>query len=425
MKSVTIGFLGCGNIGCGVYKLLNGFTAEMAHRNGLSIEIKKILVRDITKNRGVKFPPGVLTVRPADILDDPEISMIAEFLGGEQPATEYMLRALSNGKTVITANKLALALNWHLLQAAAQEHGAGLYYEAAVCGAIPIVRVLTHSLQANRITKLVGIINGTTNYILSRMSTLGEEYSSALEDAQRLGLAEPDPSSDVEGMDSSYKLSILASLAFHTHIPVGKVFTEGITKITTMDIACGKELGFTLKLLAIAKRHDCTFELRVHPAFITDDHPIAAIEGAYNAVHITGHACQEMMMLGRGAGDMPTASSIVSDLLNAAEQTAHAHPTFRNTEQPVDGVCFSNNWECAFFVRLSAIDAPGVLCKVAGCFANEQVSIASMIQKDAEASGKVSLIFITHKAPEQAMHAALSQLDPEVCRLESMIRVEC
>ena len=424
MKEVVIGFLGCGNVGGGVWELLKGFAPEIAHRDHVSIRVKRVLVRDVTKARSCSVPPELLTTDPADVLYDPEISLVAEFMGGEQPATEYMLTAMKNGKTVVTANKVAVALNWHRLQAAAQQSRVGLYYEASVCGAIPIISTLMTPLQANRIDKLMGIINGTTNYILSRMYQYGEDYDLVLRDAQKLGLAEPNPASDVEGMDAAYKLSIMASLAFHARVPFKQVYREGITRVTAMDIACGKEMGYVLKLLAIAKRDGSTIEVRVHPTFLPKDHPLSRVDGSFNAVYLHGHACKEMMLQGRGAGDMPTASAVVGDILQAATAEVHVHPTFANTAEPDASLTFTDNWKTRFFIRVSASDAPGVLARVAGCFARENVSIATMMQKDAVEDGRVPLIFITHAAPEQSMQAALRHLEPEICRLESVSRVE-
>lgn len=424
MKEVVIGFLGCGNVGGGVWELLKGFAPEIAHRDHVAIRVKRVLVRDVTKARSCSVPPELLTTDPADVLYDPEISLVAEFMGGEQPATEYMLTALKNGKTVVTANKVAVALNWHRLQAAAQQSRVGLYYEASVCGAIPIISTLMTPLQANRIDKLMGIINGTTNYILSRMYQYGEDYDLVLRDAQKLGLAEPNPASDVEGMDAAYKLSIMASLAFHARVPFKQVYREGITQVTAMDIACGKEMGYVLKLLAIAKRDGSTIEVRVHPTFLPKDHPLSRVDGSFNAVYLHGHACKEMMLQGRGAGDMPTASAVVGDILQAATAEVHVHPTFANTAEPDASLTFTDNWKTRFFIRVSAADAPGVLARVAGCFARENVSIATMMQKDAVEDGRVPLIFITHAAPEQSMQAALRHLEPDICRLESVIRVE-
>ncbi len=425
MKTVTVGFLGCGNVGCGVWELLSGFALELAHRNDLKIIIKRVLVRDIYKARNASVPNELLTTNPADVLDDPDISIVVEFMGGEQPATSYMLKALKNNKTVVTANKVAVALHWPELQTAAQESGVGLYYEASVCGAIPVIHTLTESLQANRITSLMGIINGTTNYILSRMTQNGEGYEAVLFDAQRLGLAEPDPASDVEGLDAAYKLSIMASLAFHARVPFDKVYCQGITEITATDIAYGKEMGLTLKLLAIAKKNGNVVEARVHPTFIPQGHPLAAVNGSFNAVYLYGHACREMMLQGRGAGDLPTASAVVSDLIHAATHGIHSHPTFVNKNELPKDLTFSDDWESEYFIRMSAIDAPGVLSQVSGCFAKHGVSIASMLQKESvESGGHVPLIFITHKAREQAMLASLKELDPAIVDHYRMIRVE-
>lgn len=424
MKEVVIGFLGCGNVGGGVWKLLENFRAEIAHRNHLSIRVKRVLVRHVNKARSCGIPSELLTTDVADVVADPEITIVAEFMGGEQPAADYMLRALNAGKTVVTANKVAVALNWHLLQAAAQAHGVGFYYEASVCGAIPIINVLQNSLQANRISSMMGIINGTTNYILSRMYANGEDYQAVLADAQRLGLAEPDPAADVEGLDAAYKLSIMASLAFHGRVPFAKVYTEGITRISAMDIACGKEMGYVLKLLAIAKRTGDDVQVRVHPTFLPASHPLASVNGSFNAVYLQGHACQEMMLQGRGAGDMPTASAVVSDILRAATAECHIHPTFANTADADPRLSFDDNWQSRYFLRISAVDRPGVLEKIAGWLAHEDVSIASMLQKSKGDDGRVPLIIVTHTAPEKSLRRALTAFVPEICTAESVIRVE-
>ena len=424
MKQVVIGFLGCGNVGGGVWNLLENFSKEIAHRNHLSVKVKKVLVRDVKKARTCAVPAELLTTDVSEVISDPEISIVVEFMGGEQPATEYMLRALNAGKTVVTANKVAVALNWHRLQAAAQEHGVGLYYEASVGGAIPIINALQNSLQANRIGHMMGIINGTTNYILSRMYDNGEDYQDVLGDAQRLGLAEPNPAADVEGYDAAYKLSIMASLAFHGRVPFNKVYTEGITKLTAMDISCGKEMGYVLKLLAIAKREGNTVQVRVHPTFLPKTHPLSSVSGSFNAVYIFGHACQEMMLQGRGAGDMPTASAVVSDILRAATAEIHLHPTFANTPEADPSLIFDDNWNSQYFIRLAAEDQPGVLAKIAGWLAQENVSIATMLQKGKADDDRVPLIIVTHAAPEKSLRKALESFDKAVCTVESVIRVE-
>jgi len=423
-KLIKIGFLGCGNVGGGVWKLLDGFKADIAHRTGLRFEVKRALVRDLTKKRDIAFSDGVLTTNVEDVLGDPEIEIVLEFLGGEHPACEWITEALRRGKTVVTANKVAFALHWHELQKAAKESGAGLYYEAAVCGAIPIIHTLEESLQANRISYIYGIVNGTTNYILTRMSKEGADYAQVLAAAQELGLAEPDPSSDVEGLDAAYKLSILASLAFHGRVPFENVYVEGITGVKSEDIRCGQELGYTLKLLAIAKRDGLQVETRVHPTFIRNEHPLASVSDAFNAVFLRGHACDEMMFMGRGAGDLPTASAIVSDLVRAASAQRHLYPTFENDLHPTVALENNRDWQTAFYVRMLAVDKPGVLSHVTQIFAEYGVSIAAMQQKNAMADGRVTVVFITHRASEKAMWQALKAIDAQLASVESVLRVE-
>ena len=420
MEKIAIGFLGCGNIGCGVYKLLETYGQEIAANEGVSFEVRKILVRSLHKKRSWEIPERLLTDCVEDVLDDPEIAMVMEFMGGEQPAASYMIRALEKGKCVITANKMALASHWNEITRAAREHAAGLYYEASVCGAIPIIRAMNDSLQANRITSVMGIINGTTNYILSRMAREGAAYADVLADAQKLGLAEPDPTADVEGYDAAYKLSILSTLAFHRYVPVEKVYREGITAITPLDVQCGREFGLTLKLLAVAKEENGRIQARVHPTFVPDTHPLASVNDAFNAVFVKGHACGDMMFYGRGAGDMPTASALVSDLIQAAETKRHKLPAV--SDAPCE---MAEDWSCVHFVRLRAQDEPGVLSMVSGRFASQGVSFASMVQKGGrDADGFVQLVFLTHKASEQAVRRALASMDSQIVTTESVIRVE-
>ena len=420
MSTMTIGFLGCGNIGCGVYRLLKEQGEQIARNEGETFEIRRILVRSKGKKRGAEIPEALMTENPDDVLLDPQISIVMEFMGGEEPAASYMLRALEAGKTVVTANKMALATHWQELIHAARTHAAGLYYEASVCGAIPIIRAINDSLQSNRITSVTGIINGTTNYILSRMTREGASYADVLADAQRLGLAEPDPTADVEGYDAAYKLSILSTLAFHRHVPVGSVYREGISGITPLDVQCGKAFGLTLKLLAIAKEVDGCVQARVHPAFVPDDHPLASVSDAFNAVYVSGHACGEMMFYGRGAGDMPTASALVSDLIKAAKTKNHQLPAV--DELPAK---MADDWACVHFVRMLARDEPGVLSVVSGTFARHGVSIASMVQKgETDSDGHVQLVFLTHRASERCVRQALGEMDRTLVSQVNVIRVE-
>ena len=419
MKEVVLGLLGLGNIGGGVWDLIRTFGAETAVRTGISLRVKKALVLDKKIHGGHEVPEEVLTTDRADILEDPEIQVVCEFLGGEQPAAGMMLRALENGKTVVTANKMALSLHFDELRAMAKKTGAGLYYEASVGGAIPIINAIQSPLIANHIEQMMGIVNGTTNYILTRMAAEGAEYETVLKDAQRLGLAEPDPTADVEGMDAAYKLSILGSLAFHSRIRVEDVYREGITRVNTEDIAFGREMGYVLKLLAIGKDNGDTIEARVHPAFLPADHPLARVDGSLNAVYLYGHSFKDMMLEGRGAGDAPTASAIVGDIVQAAQNAVHPMPYLREDPVPV-----ADDWHSKYFIRMKAKDAPGVLAEVTGLLAGEGISVSAMMQKGAEPGGKATLIVITHVAPESAVQRVVKALNPEICRVENVIRVE-
>ena len=420
MEKTAVGFLGCGNIGCGVYRLIMEHGAAMEENEGVAFDVRRVLVRSLGKKRSVEVPREIMTDCADDVLADPEIKIVMEFMGGVEPAASYMIRALQNGKTVVTANKMALASRWDDIVDAARSSGAGLYYEASVCGAIPIIRAMNDSLQANRITSVMGIINGTTNYILSRMSSEGAAYEDVLSDAQRLGLAEPDPTADVEGYDAAYKLSILSSLAFHKHIPVESVYREGITNVTPLDVQCGKEFGLTLKLLAVAKEENGKVQTRVHPTFIPNAHPLASVTDAFNAVYVQGPACGEMMFYGRGAGDMPTASALVSDLVKAAKGQKHPLPAVKN-----EACEMAEDWSCVHFVRMLAVDQPGVLALVSGKFAQQGVSIASMVQKGRDERNKhAQLVFLTHKASEKAVRAAIAQMNEEMVSQVSIIRVE-
>lgn len=420
MEKTAVGFLGCGNIGCGVYRLIMEHGAAMEENEGVAFDVRRVLVRSLGKKRSIDVPQEIMTDCADDVLSDPRISIVMEFMGGVEPAASYMIRALESGKTVVTANKMALASRWDEIVSAARRSGAGLYYEASVCGAIPIIRAMNDSLQANRITSVMGIINGTTNYILSRMSREGAAYEAVLADAQRLGLAEPDPTADVEGFDAAYKLSILSSLAFHKHIPVESIYREGITNVTPLDVQCGKEFGLTLKLLAVAKEEGGKVQTRVHPTFIPNGHPLASVSDAFNAVYVQGHACGEMMFYGRGAGDMPTASALVSDLVKAAKAQVHPLPAVKAAACEM-----AEDWSCVHFIRMLAVDQPGVLALVSGKFAQQGVSIASMVQKGHDAKNRYAqLVFLTHEASEKAVRAAIADMDESMISHVSVIHVE-
>ncbi len=423
---IKIGLLGFGNVGTGVYKILSENGGEIFHREGLDLKVEKVLVRDIKRKRALDMDSSMLTASIEDITDNPGISIVAEFMGGVDPAREYILKALKNKKTVVTANKEVMAKHWHELERVAQENGVGLYYEASVAGGIPVINCVRESLQANKIREIMGIINGTTNYILTKMSDDGKAFNDVLADAQRLGYAEPDPTADIESYDAMYKLSILSSIAFHARVHINNVYREGITGITVDDINYGKELGYAIRLLAIAKKRGNVIETRVHPTFIPLNHPLAAVKDSFNAVFIKGDAVGELMLYGRGAGDMPTGSAIVSDIIAACRHRGrHRYSTFYNESMASEDIVFDNNWETEFFVRLTVEDRPGVLARIAGIFGKYGVSIASVIQKGHNMK-EVPLIFVTHMAKELSLKNAVADiaLGADVVRVENVIRVE-
>ena len=423
MKKVIVGLLGCGNIGSGVVKLIAQMREDIRKHYQLEIEIRRALVRSTEKRRIPEVPASILTCDPDQLLNDPEISIVLEFLGGEQPAAEYMIRALKAGKTVVTANKMALALHWPELQRAAEENGGGFYYEASVGGAMPIIRMLQSSLQANHITRLTAIINGTTNYLLTRMTDEGMDYATVLAEAQRLGLAEPDPAADVEGEDASYKLSILSSLAFHAHIPVSSIQREGMTHISQVDIKCAGDMGYVIKLVASASRKEDVVDAFVSPVLVPKVHPLASVKGAFNAVYLHGHAFDDMMIYGRGAGSAPTASAIVSDLICAAQETRGASSTFEVVEGLSETVRMAEDRTCAFYLRLQVKDNPGVLAHVASCLSGQEVSVRALQQPQGSGDG-AQITILTHPAAESSIRKAVTSFDSELVTVMNVLRVE-
>lgn len=433
MKQINIALLGFGTVGTGVYKLLLENSIDIEHREGLSICVKRILVRDLQKAARLQLADrSLFTLKIEDILDDPSISVVVECMGGVEPSRTYILRALSAKKSVVTANKEVISKHWHTFEQQARDNNAGLYIEATVGGGIPLLRTLTDSLQANNITRLMGIINGTTNFILTRMSEKGMSFEEALLEAQSRGYAEADPASDIEGFDATYKLSILSSLAFHTHIPVDAIYREGISSLSTSDFEAARQLGYEIKLLAIGKKaQGGLVEVRVHPTMLPKTHPLAAIRGSYNAVFITGNAVGDIMLYGKGAGQLPTASSVVSDIIYACHNEGrHRHNTFRNIPDMDKDTHLVTDWESIYCIRTKVNDKPGVLSLISGVFAKHNVSLKSVLQfaqQDNSEGGQLAWItFVTHKAREKAVQSALREIDLLECTLEveSLIRVE-
>ena len=422
MKQVNIALIGLGTVGSGVYKTIEMQKSYIEHKEGISLNLKKVLALAYS----IDIPEDMKAKDfYKDIVEDETIDIVIELIGGVNPAKEFVLESLKAGKTVVTANKELLARHWPELNAAAHKSGAGLYFEASVGGGIPILRTIWESLQANELTSVMGIINGTTNYILSKMEEDKAGFEGVLKEAQALGMAEANPKNDVEGLDAMYKLSILSSMAFHARVPVEYIYCEGITSITQEDIAYGNELGYTLKLLAIGKKRGKTIEARVHPTMIPKTHPLASVRGAFNAIFLHGNIVDDIMLYGRGAGDMPTASAVVSDVIYAACQTKHRYTSFYNDVNVSSELSFENNWECEFFVRILVQDSPGVLAKIASVFGKHNVSINSVVQKG-QSEESVPLIFVTHKAKEISLKRAVDDIRyiPEVLRVANVIRVE-
>ena len=422
MKQVNIALLGMGTIGSGVYQTVAAQKSRIEHKDGISLNIKKVLSLEYA----IEIPQELkVSDFYQDIVADKDIDTVIELIGGVKPAREFVLAALEAGKTVVTANKELMARHWPELNAAAQKSGAGLYFEASVGGGIPVLRTIWDSLQANEITSVMGIINGTTNYILTKMDQDKADFEAVLKEAQQLGMAEANPKNDIEGLDAMYKLSILSSMAFHARVPVEYIYCEGITNISQEDIAYGNELGLTVKLLAIGKKSGKTIEVRVHPTMIPKTHPLASVRGAFNAIFLHGDTVDDIMLYGRGAGDMPTASAVLSDVIYAAGRQTHHYTTFINEPKVADELKFENNWECEFFIRIIVQDTPGVLAKIANVFGQQGVSIAS-VRQEGESGKSVPLIFVTHKAKEISVKRAIEDIShiPEVLSVANTIRVE-
>ena len=414
----TLGFLGLGNIGAPTYKLLR-------KRFGNKFLVKYALVRDLSKNRD-DLPKDILTDNPDIILNDPDVDVVVEFLGGVEPAWQYMNTALKNGKSVVTANKAALAAKWAELNKSAVSSGAGLYFEAACCAGIPVIRSLKGGLQANNISRLFGIINGTTNYILCKMKNEGLTYEEALSSAQHNGLAEPDPSADVNGVDAANKLAILLSLAMRTKISVDDIYTEAIKNITMQDINYGHNHGLCLKYLAIGKRKENNIEARVHPTFIPYKHPLASVNDSYNAVMLTGDTVEDLMFYGKGAGQYPTASAVISDIFNAVSTPVGLHASYNEEVTVNKSIKINSDWESEYFLRFNLLDKPGMIAKIAEIFGQCSISLAKISQIEV-GTPCVPVVFITHSASEANMQKAVKLLSTNLkdsCELGCLIRIE-
>ncbi len=424
MKKVGVAILGLGVVGGGTYKILTEHREDYRRTHKIDLVVENVL--ELRKERALAL--GVEESKIADniavICSNPEVDIVIEVMGGVEPAKTFVLAALNAGKSVVTSNKELFCKYSHELEKAAIKNHCGLFYEASCVGGVPVIRALLDNLQGNKILSMMGIINGTTNYILTKMSREGASYEEVLKEAQKLGYAEANPVSDVEGYDATYKLSILSSLAFHTKIPYTKIYREGITGISVEDIEYGKQFGYAIKLLAIGKNGDNGIEVRVHPAFIPCDHPLASVNDSYNAVYITGDSVEDVMLYGRGAGALPTGSAIVGDVIYCATHTNYRYSTFTNTEDAAPNTKFIENFESAYYIRLEANNRTGVLAKVTSIFSRCGINVAQMIQKDGEGD-QVPVIFVTHKTKEHSVNKAVEEINaiPEIAKVAAVIRV--
>ena len=422
-KSIGVGLMGLGTVGGGVAKALLEKDRVVAEAVGCPVVLRKIL-----EQRPVSVEPRLLTTDVREILTDPEIDIVIEVLGGEHPAVDYIQEALLSGKHVVTANKEVIAKHGAELLAIAKDKGVALQFEASVGGGIPLLLPLQHGLLANEISTIYAIINGTTNYILTRMSQERMGFGEALKKAQELGYAEADPTNDVEGRDATYKLAILASAGFHTTVRPEQVYCEGISRLAEPDFRYAKELGYEIKLLAIAKQAGGVVEARVHPVFIPEDFLLAKVSGVYNAIQVEGDLVGKLIFYGRGAGAQPTSSAVVSDVIAVGQSIASGKkvPSVMRRAQPKP-VRPVSELETKYYLRMSIADRPGVLAQIAKVLGDRSISIASVIQKEADvATQTATIVIMTHPAREEFMQRALAEMKklPAVTEICNLIRVE-
>ncbi|MBV8952408.1 MAG: homoserine dehydrogenase [Actinobacteria bacterium] len=420
---IRVGLLGCGHVGAPLVRLVEEHAGLIEARAGVRIEIVRVAVRNLARERDVPLAPSRFTHDADAVVADPNVDVVVEVIGGIEPARSLITEAIKRGKPVVTANKELLANVGKELFDAAEAAGVDLLFEASVAGAIPLMRPLRESLAGDRIRRVIGIVNGTTNYILTRMADEGSSFQDALAEAQTLGYAERDPTADVEGFDAAAKTAIIATIAFGTRVVAGDVYREGISELTDQDIASARELGYVVKLLAVAEEVGGDIAVRVHPTMVPTSHPLAAVRESFNAVFIQGDAAGDLMLYGRGAGGLPTASAVLGDVIDAAKNLASGGrgatigALTRRRVRPIDEV------ESQFYLQIEVADRPGVLASIATAFGARGVSIKSMQQVGIGADAR--LIFITHRAREADLRATIHDLRdvPTVHRVGSVLRV--
>lgn len=423
---INLAILGCGTVGSGVVKLLAKNQDAIARKTGSEIQVVKVLEKDINKCHKIGLREDQITGSFDDIVNDDSIDIVVELIGGIEPAFSFIIAAMQKGKHIVSANKDLIAVKGKDLFAVAEENNVDFYFEASVAGGIPIVYPLKQALAGNQIREVIGILNGTTNYILSKMSKEGRDYLEVLQEAQELGYAESDPSADVNGLDAARKIAILSSIAFNSRVTLGDVYVEGITAISLRDIQYAREMGYVVKLLAISKEVEGKIQARVHPAFIPLNHPLAFVNDVYNAVFIHGDAVGDLMHYGRGAGEMPTASAVTGDIIEIGRNILF------NSNARIGCTCFEEKeilniceLSAEFYIRMTVKDRPGVLAGIAGVFGNNDVSIAQVLQKTSQ-QDKAELILITHTVKEKDLQDALTVLKGMniVGEINNVIRLE-
>lgn len=425
MKKVGIAILGLGVVGSGTYKILTEHREFYKQIHGVDFKVESVLERNRERALSLGISEDLIASNIAEVCSNSEVDIVVEVLGGVEPAKSFVLAALNAGKSVVTSNKELFCKYSYELEKAARKNNCGLFFEASCVGGVPVIRALLDNLQGNKIVSLMGIINGTTNYILTKMTNCGATYKDVLKEAQSLGYAEADPTADVEGYDAAYKLSILSSLAFHTKIPFSKVYREGITGIDVHDIEYGKKLGYVIKLLAVGKNSDNGIEVRVHPAFVDSSHPLASVSDSYNAVYITGDCVEDVMLYGRGAGALPTGSAIVGDIIYCATHGNFNYSTFKNTAEADPSTKFVTNYESAYYLRLEVDDKAGVLSKITSVLSKHDISVARVIQEKPDDSTGVYLILITHRTHEKNINKAVEEINKNggFAKVASVIKV--
>ncbi|MFH2139046.1 MAG: homoserine dehydrogenase [Candidatus Omnitrophota bacterium] len=429
MNSVNVGLIGFGTIGSGVVKVFKKRSLAIAKKLGIKLNLKYVCDQDISSDRGVTVNPKVLVTDVNKILEDDDIKIVVELIGGIHPAKEFILKALNNKKYVVTANKALLAENGEEIFKAAEKNNVDVYFEASVGGGIPIIKSLREGLVASQVQNIFGIINGTSNYILSQMSLKGCDFKTALREAQSKGYAEKDPKLDINGMDSAHKIAILARICFNYKVSFKDIYVEGIEEISLSDIKYADELGYCVKLLAIAKKSGEKVEIRVHPTLLPKKHLLSNVNGVFNAIFINSDLVGEMLFYGPGAGQMPTASAVMSDIVEIAQKITNPQAVnllaIKNGQRS-SRMCSIDNIETRYYLRFLALDEPGVLSKVSEILGKQKISIYNVIQKGRRQAQAVPIVMMVHEAKEKNLRKALSQIDklPIIKRKTVAIRVE-